>query len=83
MKEFDIEFEVTQKYIYSVTIKADTPEEAVAYLKEHGIPEANDNSEEDLMLESNDDYSTAKCVGERITSSDGKSSHRISLDPKS
>jgi len=80
MKKFDIEFEVTQKFLYSVTIEANTPEEAVKILQEHGIPRDNDNSEEDCMLESNDDYSTAKCVGERVVYDlHTNSTHRIAL----
>lgn len=76
MREFDIEFEVNQKFTYKMSVKADTPEEALAILKDDDFDTRD--AEEDLMLESYDDRSEAKIVGERITDPDG-TSHRVDL----
>jgi len=77
MREFDIEFEVNQKFTYKMSVEANTPEEALAILKEDGFDTGE--AEEDIMLESYDDLSEAKVVGERITTEDGLSSRRVDL----
>lgn len=76
MREFDIEFEVTQKFKYWIPVKAETPEEAIRILQS-GELDAHD-AEEDYMIESQDNTEEARCLGERITEGDGNS-HRIQL----
>jgi hypothetical protein len=68
----DFEFEVNQRFIYSMSIEAETPEEAVKKAKNPEFDRSE--ADEDLMLESWDDLDTVKCVGERIESKDMSSS---------
>ena len=65
MKRFDIEFDVHQKFTYSGTIDAETPEEAIRLFREN--PDAY-QTDEDTMQESYDDLDTVICIGERIRS---------------
>jgi len=76
MKEFDIEFEVTQKVTYNMSIKAESPEQAIKLAKDPDFDRGE--AEEDTLLESYDDVNTIKVVGERV--SDGVSSHREPFD---
>jgi hypothetical protein len=72
MKKFDIEFEVTQKFIHYTTVEAETPEQALEKFKEMEEYE----SEEDYMLEGWDEKRTAEVVGERVDGPNN-TSHRI------
>jgi len=74
MPKFDIEFEVTQRFLYSTTIEAETAEKAIEKLKTMKEYE----SDEEVMLDSWDDLETAKVVGQRVFGLD-ESSHRIPL----
>ena len=69
MKEFDIEFEVNQKTIYSMSVEAETPEQAVEIAS--GDDFDRHEAEEDCMLESYDDVHTMKCTGEYGARKDG------------
>ena len=78
MREFDIEFEVTQIFTYVMSVEANTPEEAVKKLQDPDFDTSD--AEEDGMLESTDNRSTAICVGERVASNMLiNSTHRIHL----
>ena len=80
MREFDIEFDVHQTVTYVMSVKANTPEEAIVILKNEDFDRYH--AEEDGMKDSWDDVETAKCVGERITTPDG-SSHRETIKTRS
>ena len=75
MKEFDIEFEVRSLSIYSASVEAETPQEALQlFIEDPGSYEA----EEDTMLEYTNDLDTLKCIGERVEDHIG--SHLESFD---
>jgi hypothetical protein len=82
MKEFDIEFEVNQKFTYAMTVQAETPQQAVELAKHEDFD--RHEAEERGMIESFDDTDTIEVVGERITSPNGVGSHRIDIveEPK-
>jgi len=77
MKEFDIEFEVNQKTLYSMTVEAETPEQAIEIAKHEDFD--RHEAEEDCLLESYDDVDTIKVVGERVK--DHISSHQKPFNP--
>lgn len=71
MKKFDIEFEVNQRFIYSMTVEANTPKEAITFSKDKDFD--RHQAEDDYMLESEDNLDTIKVVGERIQDGDNSS----------
>ena len=77
MRKFDIEFEVHQTTIYTMSIEAETPEQAIEIAKHEDFD--RHSAEEDTLLESWDDTDTIKVVGERVE--DDTSSHREPIHP--
>lgn len=74
MRKFDVKFEVHQKFVYKMSIEAETPEEALKIIQDDEFDTYE--AEEDLLLESWDDRSTAVVYGERISSPDGSLIHK-------
>lgn len=61
MKEYRIEFEVTERSLYSTLVEAESPEKALQLWKEN--PAVYD-AEPDCTIESEDLIDTAEVVGE-------------------
>lgn len=78
-REFDIDFQVNQRFTYTMTVEAETPEQAIELAQD--IDFDRGNAEEDGMIDSWDDTDTIRVLGERISHDNGVSSHREPFDP--
>lgn len=64
MNKYDIEFEVNQKSLYTMSVEAANPIEAIEKAQDPDFD--RHEAEEDTLLESYDDVSTIVVVGERV-----------------
>lgn len=80
MKTFDIEFEVNQRFLYSMGVEAETPEQAIEIAQD--IDFDRHEAEDDCMLESEDDLTTIKVTGEWIKHDKGSSLKRFDIPIK-
>lgn len=68
MKKFEIEFEVIERSVYSASVEAETPEEALKLFHEKASDYDSDQGD---MLSNDNDMDTVECTGEWIEDKPG------------